>query len=103
MRRSVEEYIEMGMDYDGYIEPDVTSLDTYPYYIEEEAKSASERVQALKGNKTISIGFITDTHYAANLFVKYDIRLKRTLNAYRTKNNNFNKIKNILDKFSQPL
>ena len=83
MRRSVEEYIEMGMDYDGYIEPDVTSLDTYPYYIEEEAKSASERVQALKGNKTISIGFITDTHYAANLFVKYDIRLKRTLNAYR--------------------
>ncbi len=83
MRRSVEEYIKMGMDHDGYIEPDVTSLDTYPLYIEAEAKSAVERIQALKDENTFSIGFITDTHYAANLFIKYDIRLQRTLNAYR--------------------
>lgn len=83
MRRSVEEYMQTGKDHDGYIEPQVSSLDTYPSYIAKEAEDTVKQVQKLQGFHTVSFGFMTDIHYGTNLNVTYDIRIQRALNAYK--------------------
>jgi len=83
MRWSVEEYEISRMDHDGYVEPPVTSGDTYPDYIAREVRDTVEKVQAQQGMNTFTFGFITDTHYAVRLKATHQIRARRYLNAFR--------------------
>lgn len=78
-----EMYIKYGMDYEGYIEPEITSDNTYPEYIAEEVKATVEAVQEKQGFNTASFGFVTDVHYATEFKFTHLIRLRRTLNAYK--------------------
>ena len=83
MHWSVEDYKRTRMDHDGYVEPEVTTTEIYPSYIAQEVQRTVEQVQAQQGMNTFSFGFITDTHYAVRLKATRQIRLRRTLNAYR--------------------
>lgn len=83
MRRPIEEYYASGKDHWGYIEPQVTSDSIEPPYISEEISETVKTVQSLQDDHTVTFGFLTDTHYAVDLNLSYQIRLRRTLNAWR--------------------
>jgi len=83
MRWSVPEYVVSRMDHEGYVEPPVTSSDTYPDYIAQEVQKTVEAVQAHQNANTFTFGFITDTHYAVRLKPTHQIRARRYLNAFR--------------------
>ncbi len=82
-KQSPEAYIAAGMDNMGYLEPEITSDEIYPYYIEKEVKDTINEVFELQGYNTASFGFITDTHYAINFKYTHQVRLRRNLNAYK--------------------
>lgn len=81
--RTKELYIANGMDYDGYLEPEITSDEIYPDYIAAEVSDTVEQLQSIQGYNTATFGFITDMHYAAKFKYTHLIRLRRTLNAYK--------------------
>lgn len=81
--RTKELYIANGMDYDGYLEPEITSEDVYPKYIEDEVLSTVMELQKIQGYNTATFGFVTDMHYATQFKYTHLIRLRRTLNAYK--------------------
>lgn len=83
MRWSVAEYEVTRMDHDGYVEAPVTTLETYPAYIEKEVCETVEVVQSHQNMNTFTFGFITDTHYAVRLKATHQIRARRYINAYR--------------------
>ena len=80
---SPKEYLEAGMDYMGYLEPEITSNEIYPDYIKKEVEDVIETVEQLQGYNTATFGFITDIHYANNFKYTHLIRLRRNLNAYK--------------------
>lgn len=81
--KTKELYIAYGMDYEGYIEPEVTSDSVYPEYINEEVNETVKTLQDIQGYNTATFGFITDMHYATQFKHTHLVRLRRTLNAYR--------------------
>lgn len=81
--KTIEGYISHGLDYEGYLEPEITSNDIYPDYIRAEVEETVEAVQKIQGYNTATFGFMTDPHYATKFKYTHLIRLRRTLNAYK--------------------
>ena len=79
----VEEYKKTGFDFGGYLEPEVTSDSEYPDYLQQEAKDTINKLLSLENGHTVSIGFMTDLHYAVNFKIQHQIRLRRLLNTYK--------------------
>ena len=81
-RDAVEYYRETKWEDTGYLSPELSTQDTYPDYIREEAQiSAYDVNKHLDGDNTITFGFMTDLHYATT--ENHRIRMKRMLNAYK--------------------
>ena len=79
--KTPEFYRQCGYEDVGYAPPELSSEDTYPDYIQEEALECVERIQKHQNFDTFTFAFLTDLHYAIN--ENHEIRLKRTLNAYK--------------------
>ena len=76
-----EEFIEKGYVYFGYISPELSSHDTYPDYIREDAEACVEKVQKVQNRNSVTFGFMTDIHYSHTY--NHNIRASRAVNAYR--------------------
>ena len=76
-----EFYKESGYEDIGYISPELSSMDTYPDYIHQEVLDCVRRIRANQTTDTLSFAFLTDLHYAINK--NHEIRMKRTINAYK--------------------
>ena len=81
MRKEPEYYLEIGYEDHGYVSPELSSSDIYPDYIKDEVKRCVEKIQSHQNKDTITFAFMTDLHYA--LSYNHDIRMKRTINAYK--------------------
>ncbi len=81
MTYSPEHYKKTGYEDIGYKSPDLSSSDIYPEYIENEVRESVKEIQSRQNENTITFAFMTDIHY--NNFYNHDVRLKRTVNAYR--------------------
>lgn len=76
-----EHYEKIGYEDTGYLSPELSNSDTHPDYIAEEVKRCVKEVQAHQNHDTVTFAFMTDIHFA--LSYNHNVRLQRTLNAYK--------------------
>ena len=76
-----EEFLAAGYVYFGYVSPPLSSEDTYPDYIKENAERAISRIKSVSNESCVSFAFMTDIHYSKT--PNHDIRFERLMNAYR--------------------
>lgn len=76
-----EYYLTCGYEDHGYISPELSSSDIYPEYIKQEVCESVKSIQSHQGYDTVTFAFMTDLHYA--LSYNHEIRMKRTVNAYK--------------------
>ena len=81
MGRDAKHYLKRGYEDVGYVTPLPTGMELYPEYLKQEVRDCASRIQAVQNRDTITFAFMTGVHYAMNL--NHELRLKRTLNAYR--------------------
>ena len=74
-------YKEIGYEDHGYVSPELSSSNTYPDYIKQEVTECIKEIQAHQNEDTITFAFMTDIHYA--LSYNHEVRMKRTVNAYK--------------------
>ena len=79
--KTSEYYKSIGYEDHGYISPELSSADTYPDYIKNEVSQSVSDILKHQGYNTVTFAFITDIHYA--LTFNHEIRMKRTVNAYK--------------------
>lgn len=79
--KTVERYRSYGFNYSGYILESLSSKELFPDYIREETQSAIERIKSHQKEGSTGFVFMADQHYLPS--ENHDIRLQRTLNAYR--------------------
>ena len=79
--KEAEYYRKIGYEDHGYVSPELSSSEIYPEYIKKEVKESIKEIQRCQNSNTITFAFITDIHYA--LSYNHEIRMKRTVNAYR--------------------
>lgn len=82
MRKEPDFYAELGYEDCGYMPPPLSTKDTYPDYIHEEVMDSVRKIRENQGKDTVTFAFMTDLHYYANN-ENHEIRMKRTLNAYK--------------------
>ena len=78
---AIEYYRELGWEDTGYLAPELSSDDVYPEYLVKEAEESVKEILSHHGENTITVGFMTDLHYATTH--NHEIRMKRMLNAYK--------------------
>jgi len=76
-----EYYLNIGYEDHGYVSPELSSSDEYPDYIKEEVWDSIRKIQSHQTTDTITFAFMTDIHLA--LSYNHEIRMKRTINAYK--------------------
>ena len=81
MRKEPEYYLNCGYEDHGYVSPELSSSDEYPDYIKEEVWESIRKIQSHQTTDTITFAFMTDLHLA--LSYNHEIRMKRTVNAYK--------------------
>lgn len=74
-------YIQKGYEDNGYVSPELSSTDEYPDYIKAEVKDTIKKIIDKQNSETITFAFMTDLHYATTK--NHNIRMKRTINAYK--------------------
>ena len=79
--RTKEALQACGFLYDGYLMPELTSLDVFPQYVKQAAEEAVVRIDSNKNKDSVMFAFMSDIHYFPS--VNHFVRLERTLNAYR--------------------
>lgn len=77
----VQEFIDKGYVFFGYISPEISSHDTYPDYIKECVDETVEKIQKIQNRNTLTFGIMADMHYSHNH--NHNIRAARCVNAYR--------------------
>lgn len=80
--REPQFYAQIGYENCGYMPPPLSSKDTYPEYIHEEVMDSVRKIQEHQNADTVTFAFMTDLHYYTRN-ENHDIRMKRTLNAYK--------------------
>lgn len=76
-----EHYLKCGYEDHGYVSPELSSSDEYPDYIKEEVHDSIKKIQSHQTTDTVTFAFMTDLHLA--LSYNHEIRMKRTVNAYK--------------------
>lgn len=73
--------LEAGYVAFGYFSPELSSSEVYPKYIQNEVKRCVDEIQLKQSMNSVSFAFMTDIHYSHTF--NHNIRMKRTMNAYR--------------------
>lgn len=76
-----EYYLNCGYEDHGYVSPELSSSEEYPDYIKEEVLDSVKTIQSHQDTHTVTFAFMTDLHYA--LSYNHEVRMKRTVNAYK--------------------
>ena len=79
--KTKEFYRECGYEDIGYMPQPLSSEEEYPDYIEREVLKSVDEIQKYQNEKTSTVAFVTDIHYALNH--NHTVRFKRLMRAYR--------------------
>lgn len=79
--KTKEFYRECGYEDIGYMPVPLLSEEEYPDYIEAEVLKSVDEIQKCQNEKTSTVAFMTDIHYAMNH--NHTVRFKRLMRAYK--------------------
>lgn len=76
-----QHYLKCGYEDVGYKSPELSSSEIYTDYIKKEVEDSVKKIQSHQSYDTVTFAFMTDLHLALNY--NHNIRMKRTINAYK--------------------
>lgn len=81
MKKTKEYYRACGYEDVGYMPVPLSTEEEYPDYIEREVLKSVDEIQKYQNEKTSTVAFMTDIHYALNH--NHTVRFQRLMRAYR--------------------